>query len=273
MHSFAKEYFFVASNEHAAEVIGSNGWKIKAIAKSTQTQIKCPSPTDTPIFCISGTKHNVIAAKKMIQFWAENFDAMKLKKRSIELEPGDRIETIMFNSVDVSCIIGKKGAQIRKISNIANVKIISPDVNKEPIFILSGKENNLKCAKFWIKLTTFCSTGAIYFDHEDMLILENLRNCSNEMWTQQARDIISSKRLIEKFHLLSSDWNYPQMERVGACGSEPYNCCYCRMSKPRVAKGLCGHVISCDLCIVDLYRDIYLRCHFCKVKVENFLIE
>lgn len=274
MHSgyFAREYYFVASNEHAAEVIGSSGWKIKAIARKTQTQIKCPSPIDTPIFCISGYKNNVNAAKKMIQYWADHFDNMKKKKRNIEVDPGDIIETVMFRSLDVSCIIGRRGEQVRKITNVSNVKIISPDVNKEPIFIISGKEHNVKMAILWMKLTSFCSSGTIYFNQDDMLIIERLMRTSRDAWARKTREIINFRKLNEKIYLLSNRSNYFQAEFSKKKNCNPYNCCYCKKQKYRVAQGLCGHIISCDSCVAELFRDIYLRCHFCKLKIENFLI-
>lgn len=99
---------YVASNEHAAEVIGSNGWKIKLIAMKTSTYIKCPSPKDIPIFCISGAKRDVRRAKLMIESWANNFDQMKSKKRNISMHPGDLVETAEFSRLSVACIIGKK---------------------------------------------------------------------------------------------------------------------------------------------------------------------
>lgn len=57
---------FVASNEHAAEVIGRKGWKIKKIAAATNTRIKCPTPNDPPVFYIFGPKTEILRAKRMI---------------------------------------------------------------------------------------------------------------------------------------------------------------------------------------------------------------
>lgn len=66
-----REKVFVASNEHAAEVIGKRGIKIKLIAKDTQTFIKCPCPQTAPIFEIyAQTRFQIIRAKKQIKKFA-----------------------------------------------------------------------------------------------------------------------------------------------------------------------------------------------------------
>ena len=273
---YSRDFFFVASNEHAAEVIGSNGWKVKTIAIKTGTQIKCPSPEDPPIFSIYGPKSNVETAKKMIQSWANHFDVMKSKKRTISLDPGEEIKTAMFTSLDVACIIGKKGKQVKKIACLADVKIISPDINKEPVFIISGKHENIDLAIYWMKLTTFSCTGSNYFTNDEAekinLILKD--DCDNQKsaTTKSTEKIIDLKRLRASFNLYLGDFCQSQDQIVlKKFGS--YNCCYCSQKKTKVAKAFCGHVISCDLCIVDLFQNIHLKCYFCKVKIENFLIE
>lgn len=265
-----KKFYFVASNEHAAEVIGCNGWKIKTIAIRTKTMIKCPSPTEPPIFCIVGKSNNVEKAKKMIQSWADHFDEMKTKKRDIQLEAGDILETTIFTRVGVACIIGKKGNQVKKIAVYADVKIISPDINKEPIFIISGKKPNVELAIFWMKLTAFCTSSGNYFSSEDVLRIHQLLNQPNNRLQKYAEKIVDWRRFNEKFYALLSQSNHFEEKSLN---KNSYNCCYCKQEKFRVAKGLCGHVLSCDSCIVELFRDIYLRCHFCKLKIENFLIE
>jgi polyribonucleotide nucleotidyltransferase len=276
---FVKELFFVASNEHAAEVIGQNGWKVKTIAMQTGTQIKCPSPGETPIFSIAGNKHDVNVAKKMIQNWANHFDLMKSKKRTIKLEPGDLIETAMFTSLDVPCIIGKKGKQVKKIARLADVNIISPDVNKEPVFILSGKQEKVKLAIFWMKLTTFCSTSTSYFNRCEVLIIHQILNGQRSSEAKATERIIKIGKFREIFKVFNGCYNFfgEKIVRKKMCllprSYDSYNCCYCRKRKFRVAKAFCGDVISCDTCIVDLFQNIHLRCYFCKAKIENFLIE
>lgn len=269
---YVQEYFFVASNEHAAEVIGSNGWKVKVIATKTGTQIKCPSPKEPPIFEVSGNKANVELAKKMIQSWANHFDQMKSKKRTIKLETGDIIETVMFTSLDVACIIGRKGKQVKKIAALAEVKIISPDVNKEPIFIVSGKQEKVKLAIFWMKLTTFSSTGNNYFNPNEISNINQIMQNRRSFETKITGKVINLRRFHESFQSLLVHRNNFQEKTVTKriCS---YNCCYCTQKKFRVARAFCGHVISCDVCIVELFQDIHLKCYFCKVKIENFLIE
>jgi polyribonucleotide nucleotidyltransferase len=269
---FVKASCFVASNEHAAEVIGANGWKIKAIAIKTKTQIKCPSPYDTPIFNITGCQRDVERAKKFIQLWANHFDNMKNKKRNILMEPGDTIDTLLLKSFDVACVIGRKGKQIRKIADLARVKIISPDINKEPIFIISGKALSVELAIFWMKLTTFCSSGISFFNEKELRIVENvLKNCVEFNFYRTTKKIVNLNRLKERFKFFAcAESNCKEIRNEVKCN--PFYCCFCKKLKLRVAKGLCDHILSCDLCIVDLFRNIYLRCHFCNIKIENFII-
>lgn len=273
---YVKDFFFVASNEHAAEVIGCNGWKVKTIAMRTGTQIKCPSPEEMPIFMIAGNKPNVEVAKKMIQSWANNFDHMKSKKRTIKLEAGDIVETAMFTSLDVACIIGKKGKQVKKIATLVDVRIISPDVNKEPIFIVSGKQKNVELAIFWMKLTTFASTGAYYFNSNEISkinqISRDLDNNQKSYELKATEKVINMRRFRESFNAILGNQNFihAKTPRKTLCS---YNCCYCKKEKFRVARAFCGHVISCDSCIVELFLNIHLECYHCKTKIENFLIE
>jgi polyribonucleotide nucleotidyltransferase len=272
---FVKDFFFVASNEHAAEVIGSNGWKVKSIAMRTGTQIKCPSPEDPPIFSITGLKPNVESAKKMIQSWANHFDVMKSKKRTIRLDPGEVIDTVIFTSLDVACIIGRKGKQVKNIAGLANVKIISPDVNKEPVFIVSGRQENIELAIFWMKLTTFSSTGTNYFNDREISQINQILN--DDKSTRKTTTIKATERIID-LRRFRTNFNLRQSEKFDHYMTKnswksPYNCCYCKQKKTRVAKAFCGHVISCDVCIAELFQNIHLKCYFCKVKIENFLIE
>lgn len=273
---FVRELFFVASNEHAAEVIGPNGWKVKTIAMRTGTQIKCPSPEDAPIFLIIGNKSNVEMAKKMIQLWATHFDRMKIKKRTIKLEPGDMIETAMFKNVDVACIIGRKGKQVKKIAVLADVRIISPDVNKQPIFIVSGKQVNVELAIFWMKLITFSSTGSDYFSSREITkinqILRDLDLNRRSFDIRKIENVIDLRRFRETFKAFLGFRSFDDKKTVkeNVCS---YYCCYCKQTKNRVATAFCGHFISCDTCIADLFQNIHLLCYHCKAKIENFLIE
>lgn len=276
--SYVREFYFVASNEHAAEVIGRNGWKIKAISMKTGTTIKCPTPFDPPIFSIIGLKCNVNAAKKMIKGWADNFDRMKSKKRNIVMKPGDTIDTIMVNSFDVPAIIGKRGKQVKKIAELARVSIVSPDVNKQSIFIISGREADVEMAIFWMKLICFASSGANYFNDQNLLTMNNLIYQFNLHFSSDlvrtTGKVVNLAKFNEKYQNIVKHLRpCPPRSNTSTEALLHYNCCYCQQEKLRTAKGLCGHVISCDLCIVTLFRDIYLRCYFCKHKIENFLID
>lgn len=260
---------FVASNEHAAEVIGKQGRKIKRIAKDTQTFIQCPSPNDPPIFEIYGhKKYLILRAKRHIQRFADHFDKMKNKKRKIRLSEGEKIETIWFRKGDVPSIIGKGGRQIKKIMFYSLAKVISPDTNKNPIFIIIGTERSIKICILWMKLTAFCSSGNNYFNYNEFSMINDFLHDKN------SKDIINIRILQEKLDSLMSigqqffisDQTYQQQQSF-------YNCWNCKVNRDKIARGLCGHPISCDQCIAILYEDVYLKCFYCHQKIENFLIE
>lgn len=277
MGLFIKESCFVASNEHAAEVIGRNGWKIKSIAFNSGASIECPTPTEAPIFHISGYKNNVTKAKKLIIMWADNFDRMRDRKRTIKCEPGECVETVLLNRADISSVIGRHGKQVKKIAECSNVTIISPDINKEPIFILSGKESDLDLAIFWIKLTAFSSTGANYFEYRQKPFIECFLN-PNEI-KSAVNSVEESLRVktmsiinFRKLNFTSLNQIFKTINSITKPIAEPHKCIHCLITKTRMAKSLCGHVICCDMCIIQLFQDIYLRCRTCTKKVENFLI-
>lgn len=266
---------FVASNEHAAEVIGRKGWKIKHIAQHTNTKIKCPTHGKPPVFHIFGQKMNALKAKRMITAWANNFDQMKSKKRNIRCLPGEIVDTVLLNSKDVAATIGRKGKQVKKIAEIADVAIVSPDTNKEPIFIVSGSKTKVETAIFWIKLTAFCSNESNHFTQQDILVIRNiLLNFKEENEGKQllmnTGKVINLGKLKEKFPLLIASEKHAQ-PLTNTVAS--YYCWSCKQTKNRVARALCAHEICCDLCVVELFKDFYLQCRICKLKIENFLIE
>lgn len=276
---------FVASNEHAAEVIGRKGWKIKEIASKTNTRIKCPTPDGMPVFQIFGQKINALKAKRLITAWANNFDHMKTKKRSIRWTPGDVVDTVLLHSSDVSTVIGRKGKQVKTIAETANAAIVSPDINKEPIFIVSGKEANVSAAIFWIKLTAFCVNETNHFTQHNILLIRRLldkydQNIRCEL-TRNTGKIVNLKKLREKFPSLINETLRSRLNgmyettqlTVSETFTASYYCWCCKQTKYRIAIALCGHVLCCDLCIVQQFKDFYLQCSVCKSKVDNFLIE
>lgn len=266
------EKLFVPSNEHAAEIIGSKGQKIKRIALETQTYIQCPSPNDLPIFEIYGNiKSCVLFAKKSIRKCADHFDAMKSKKRQIILNPGDRIETVYFNKIDVPCIIGRKGKQIKKIMSHSQTKVISPDTNKSPIFIVFGKD--VETCIFWMKLSVFCASKRSYFSPKEIQHVFDLlhRNVPHD-WMMKTQIIVNFNILRENLIFLKIE------EKVNVILQEKgsnsfYYCWNCKVNTFKIARAQCGHTISCDKCIASLYSNIYLKCFYCGLKIENFMVE
>lgn len=261
---------FVSSSEHAAEIIGKKGRKIKKIARDTQTFIKCPSPRNPPIFEIYGRKrHQIVRAKRLIQTFANHFDKMKNKKRQIQLIPGEKIETIWFEKIDVACIIGKRGSQIKKIMFFSQTKTISPDTNKKPIFIVIGKEENIAICIFWMKLTVFCSIGNNYFNAKEISLIDDI--LQGRILMQNVKQIVSITLLRERYYdhkiIALRDIPQPLLQK------NLYHCWRCKGQSEKIAKGLCGHIIACDKCIAILYVDIYLKCFYCHEKIESFLIE
>jgi predicted RNA-binding protein YlqC (UPF0109 family) len=273
-----KIFVIVASNEHAAEVIGNNGYKIKKIATLTKTFIHCPRPTDFPIFEIKGyIWKSVFQAKKMIQEHADHFDDMKMKKRSIKDNDNDKVRTLLINKSDVAVIIGRKGKQIKKIMCLSHTKIISPDTNKAPIFIISGCEYNIKMCIFWMKLTVFCANRRSYFNSDELRMLIDYLNVSDDknQMIAKTKFIVNAKRLKNIFRHFDTKKMMEVIMRndVRSATNFLYHCWNCKRKTSHVARGLCKHLISCDDCIAILNKNWYLRCHQCCEKIESFVIE
>jgi hypothetical protein len=270
------ERIFVASNEHAAEIIGLGGYKIKNIARETNTFISCPSPVQAPIFEIFGKcRKNVLIAKKLIQSHANHFDEMRRKKRKICLESeDDEIQTIAFEKNDIPFIIGRKGHQIKKIMRTSQVKIISPDTNKFPIFIITGLEDNIKKCVFWMKLTAFVANGRHYFSPREVKTLYNYTHRVSDHLSLQMHQMVNTRLLRERLKHMNIEANFSN-EGVAVTSNDCkkfWNCWKCKSNCERVALALCGHKISCHKCIQFLFRDIYLKCFYCEAKIESFII-
>ncbi|KAG5678015.1 hypothetical protein PVAND_007724 [Polypedilum vanderplanki] len=275
------ERVFVASNEHAAEIIGLSGNKVKKISRETQTFINCPSPLQIPIFEIYGNcKNSIIFAKKIIQSNADHFDEMRRKKRRICLESDDeKVATIVFSKNDIPFIIGKKGRQVKKIMKIAQVKIISPDTNKFPkIFIITGQMKNIEMCVFWMKLSVFVAIGKDlqYFTlNEKQLLYKYTLGIIDEFFIKidEIINVITFKERLKHIHL--SNINIAKVENNIKDSKKIWKCWRCRENCERVAFALCGHKISCDKCICVLFSDIYLRCFYldCNNKIDSFIIQ
>lgn len=263
---------FVPSNEHAAEVIGYKGYKIKKISRETHTYIQCPSPTEFPIFKIFGdNKANVDAAKDRIFESVAHFDKMRKKKRQINLKPDEKLQTVSFRKSDVPCIIGRKGKQIKKIMAATNVVIISPDTNKEPIFIIIGREHNVDICVTVMKIIVLCISGINYFIDKDINLICDYfnNNLSDKSFSNCMQDLIDIKGFEGKFAAIHRrKLNVQTFSKTAL-----YKCWNCKRETSKIARTLCNHIISCDQCIAKIYADIYLKCKACNTKIENFLIE
>lgn len=268
-----QEKVFVASNEHAAEVIGKHGRKIKRIARDTKTFIKCPCPTHPPIFEIYGhKKYSITRAKRDIQRFANHFDKMKSKKRQILLDVDEMIETIWFEKQDVACIIGKQGRQIKKIMFQSQAKVISPDTNKNSIFIVIGRQESVEICILWMKLTALCSSGNNYLNFKEISMVEDLL----QDFDLRIREIINIRVLKERFNLIRFNSTLQLVNNDNIPPQTFYRCWNCKVNSHKIARCVCcGYVISCDKCIAILYVDIYLKCQnsLCHQKIENFLID
>ena len=271
---FKKFYFeeFVPSNEHAAEIIGLKGYKVKRISKETHTYIQCPSPNEAPIFRIFGdNKFSVNVARTKIRESATHFDLMRNKKRQIDLQPGDKLETAYFRKYDIPCIIGRKGKQIKKIMTATNVTIISPDTNKEPIFIVSGKERNVEACVLAMKIIAFSASGINYFSRNELCLIHDFfnNNLTEVNFMSCILNIVNVRSFQQRFSCLNSKRYFQKIPEK----SSIYKCWNCKNESNKIARTLCHHIISCDSCIAHLYADIYLKCKMCGKKIENFLIE
>jgi polyribonucleotide nucleotidyltransferase len=266
------EKIFVPSNEHAAEVIGKGGHKIKKIAKCSRVIINCPNPEDHPIFEIMGdTKESVSHARKLIQHHANHFDKMRNKKRKIELKGDEVVRTVVFTKNDVPCIIGRHGRQIKMIVHHSQVKVISPDTNKEPIFILHGKEKDIEKCIFLMKIILLCLCGSIYITQGEYLIINEFLESPSSVVNDFFEDIL----IFVNFNSLRSrlrNLKFNQLHRDPVLTADTFMCWHCKEKKGFFAKGLCGHMLCCDKCISTLFADIYFKCFRCFRKIETFLI-
>lgn len=77
----------VPSSRHVGDIVGRQGYKIKALRAKTNTYIKTPSKGEDPVFVICGRPLDVSAAKREVLAAADFFTQRSAKKRIQQLTP------------------------------------------------------------------------------------------------------------------------------------------------------------------------------------------
>lgn len=78
---------------------------------------------------------------------------------------------------------------------MTKAKIISPDINKEPIFIISGLEGNIRTAVFLMKLAAFGANGSNYFTKQEFKWVESIFYDSESYLSRCSRAIVNFDKL------------------------------------------------------------------------------
>ncbi|CAG5125013.1 unnamed protein product [Candidula unifasciata] len=152
----------VPSSEHVAEIVGRQGCKIKDLRARTNTYIKTPMRTQSPVFVVTGKEEAVLLVMDEIQHAAEHFthirasrnhhkaaggglDASKTMSRE-----GDVMIQVTVPYRVVGLVVGLKGQTIKAIQQETDTFIVTPNRDKAPIFEIRGQPENVERAKMMI---------------------------------------------------------------------------------------------------------------------------
>lgn len=183
----------VPSSEHVAEIVGRQGCKIKGLRAKTNTYIKTPVRGEEPVFVVTGRKEDVNAAKNEILSAAEHFTHIRLQRKNningvtlgaIGLPgqpqqsppqqtqqpqtgvigqpvPGQTTIQVRVPYRVVGLVVGPKGATIKRIQQTTNTYIITPSREKEPVFEVTGLQENVENARKEIEAHIALRTGGL----------------------------------------------------------------------------------------------------------------
>lgn len=267
----------VPSNEHAAEVIGPNGAKINLLQSSTNSTIITPNPGADPVFNIKAPNSEALRiCEDEIKRHCDHFDLVRSQKRDIMMPRESVVTTFRVLSKQVKRIIGNEGTIIKKIEELFNVYIKSPDrsteiATKEPIFIISGKQKNVNESITFMKLVLYkCGQHIRLTLEESYTINPILANNVNPFIDVESILVLLSKELY-------SDSRYTKIKLITNFVPKSdilkYYCPLCFTYNARKAKAFpCKHFVCCANCIVPLYRNAAAKCNSCSMKIDQFEI-
>ncbi|RUS80198.1 hypothetical protein EGW08_012055 [Elysia chlorotica] len=158
----------VPSSEHVAEIVGRQGCKIKDLRARTNTYIKTPMRTQSPVFVVTGKEDAVLHVMEEIQNAAEHFTHIRASRNQhkslggglggsggLEVnKPASREGDVMIQVTVpyrvVGLVVGLKGQTIKAIQQDTDTFIVTPNRDKAPIFEIRGQPENVERAKSMI---------------------------------------------------------------------------------------------------------------------------
>ena len=266
----------VPSIEHAAEVIGLKGAKIKMLKNLTKAKILTPNPGGDPIFVIKAPSEEALSTcESVILNSVANFDNIRLQKRNIIMPRESVVTTIRLFNNQIKIIIGKDGSVIKKIEELFNVFIKSPDrstaiASKEPIFVISGRQQDVNNCITFIKLVLYQSNNDVHLTIDEFLNIEPL--LTNYMNSIINLESINKKLLMDALSIKNVKLKLMET-KVSTTTRVKFYCplCFCYTTKKAKAFP-CKHFVCCQNCIVPLYRHPDAKCTTCSKKIDQFEI-
>jgi RNA-binding protein MEX3 len=151
----------VPSSEHVAEIVGRQGCKIKDLRARTNTYIKTPMRTQSPVFVVTGKEDAVLHVMEEIQNAAEHFTHIRASRNHHKLggcldstksmsREGDVMIQVTVPYRVVGLVVGLKGQTIKAIQQDTDTFIVTPNRDKAPIFEIRGQPENVERAKTMI---------------------------------------------------------------------------------------------------------------------------
>ena len=149
------------------------GCKIKALRAKTNTYIKTPVRGEDPVFVITGRREDVVLAKREILSAAEHFSQIRAQRKNSSLNsgpssptggPGQTTIQVRVPYRVVGLVVGPKGATIKRIQQATNTYIVTPSRDKEPIFEVTGSQENVESARKEIETHIVLRTGGLLDD-------------------------------------------------------------------------------------------------------------
>lgn len=151
----------VPSSEHVAEIVGRQGCKIKDLRARTNTYIKTPMRTQSPVFVVTGKEEAVQQVMQEIHNAAEHFTHIRASRNHHKagggLENAKPVsregDIVMYVTVPyrvVGLVVGLKGQTIKTIQQETDTFIVTPNRDRAPIFEIRGQPENVEKAKSMI---------------------------------------------------------------------------------------------------------------------------
>ncbi|KAH9518341.1 RNA-binding E3 ubiquitin-protein ligase mex3c [Bulinus truncatus] len=134
------------------------GCKIKDLRARTNTYIKTPMRTQSPVFVVTGKEEAVLHVMEEIQSAAEHFTHIRASRNHHKSlggldanKPVSREGDVMIQVTVpyrvVGLVVGLKGQTIKGIQQDTDTFIVTPNRDRAPIFEIRGQPDNVERAK------------------------------------------------------------------------------------------------------------------------------